>query len=75
MNNILLTGANGFLGGNILKNLKSSNKFIEIDLNNLDISNFKKCKDFFANKKIDIVIHAAAAKQLKVLKIQKNLLM
>ena len=62
MNNILLTGANGFLGGNILKNLKSSNKFIEIDLNNLDISNFKKCKDFFANKKIDIVIHAAAAK-------------
>ena len=51
MNNILLTGANGFLGGNILKNLKSSNKFIKTDLNNLDISNFKNVRIFLPIKK------------------------
>ena len=48
MNNILLTGANGFLIMEIYqKPPKSSNKFIKTDLNNLDISNFKKCKYFY----------------------------
>ena len=62
MKNILLTGANGFLGRNILKNLKSSNNILETDLHNLDITNFDKCEKFFKKRKIDVIIHAAAAK-------------
>lgn len=62
MNNILLTGANGFLGKNIVKNIEKTNNIIKTDINNLDITKFNSCRKFFKKKKIDLIIHAAAAK-------------
>ncbi|REC63122.1 hypothetical protein DRF65_07820 [Chryseobacterium pennae] len=64
---LLLTGASGFIGSRIFEELKtdfeitalsSSPKKIEfISLNLLDT---EACKDFFRNKKFDVIIHAAA---------------
>ena len=58
---ILVTGANGQLGGDVCRILKSQNKdFIPTDADTLDITDEKGVKAFFETHCIDAVIHCAA---------------
>ena len=74
---VLLTGATGFLGSNILKEI-NRNKNIEITTltrkkikikniktNNLDLYNLKKIKIFLKKEKFDRIIHAAWCNNFK----------
>lgn len=55
---ILLTGANGFLGNNILQKLNEYN-ITTLTRNELDLCNTKDTDNFFNNNKFDIVLHCA----------------
>lgn len=58
---ILVTGANGQLGGDVCSILKSQNKeCIPTDADTLDITDEKGVKAFFETHCIDAVIHCAA---------------
>ena len=58
---ILVTGANGQLGSDVCRILKSQNKdFIPTDADTLDITDEKGVKAFFETHCIDAVIHCAA---------------
>ena len=58
---ILVTGANGQLGGDVCRILKSQNKdCIPTDADTLDITDEKGVKAFFETHCIDAVIHCAA---------------
>lgn len=58
---ILVTGANGQLGSDVCKKLKSEKcEYIPTDAEALDITNKKKVNEFFESHKIDCIIHCAA---------------
>jgi dTDP-4-dehydrorhamnose reductase len=69
---ILITGANGFIGNNILIKLKSnkSNEIQGIDINqtdniqSIDVSNRNFFSRYLSNYKPDFIIHTAAIKDL-----------
>ena len=55
---ILLTGANGFLGNNILQKLDKY-EIIPITRNELDLCDTKAVDEFFTGKTFDVVLHCA----------------
>lgn len=58
---ILVTGANGQLGGDVCNYLKNCNvPFIGTDIDTLNITDIKSTKSFFALHNIDCIIHCAA---------------
>lgn len=58
---ILVTGANGQLGSDVCKILKSENRdFIPTDVDTLDITDKSEVEAFFEAHKINCVIHCAA---------------
>ena len=64
MKNILVFGANGFLGKNLIKSLNSYSNFENIyelnGKNDLDLTNYKELDNFLSNRKIDSIINCAA---------------
>lgn len=56
---ILLTGASGFIGRNLIENLSFKYQFITPSHQYLDLTDDKSLEDFFKNNEIEIVIHAA----------------
>lgn len=58
--NILITGANGFLGREFARLLSNTeHSIICTNRNNLDVTKEKHVADFFCNHDIDIVLHTA----------------
>ncbi len=58
---ILVTGANGQLGGDVCRILKDKGKaFLPTDTDTLDITDKESVETFFATHNIDAVIHCAA---------------
>lgn len=59
---ILVTGANGQLGSEIrlLANENKSDSFTFVDVDELDISDYKKLEIFFKKNKFEVVINCAA---------------
>jgi len=60
---ILIIGSGGFLGKNIVHNLKSKNynNFVEIKgKNDLDVANYSKLNSFFESNSFDYVINCSA---------------
>lgn len=55
---ILITGANGFIGNNLVSSLKD-HEVIGINRNDLDLNNRIEVDRFFKYKSFDIVIHCA----------------
>lgn len=63
MKNILVLGANGFLGKNIVNSLKNSNKenlHILSGKHDLDLTNYKELDNYLSNKNIDSIINCSA---------------
>ena len=59
---ILVTGSSGFLGGHIIKKLKSSNvKILSPSHKELDLTIGESCEDYFSNQKPELVIHCAGS--------------
>lgn len=58
---ILLTGANGFIGKNIIEQLDSHYDFLTPSHKELDLLKESKVNDYFATHHIDTVIHCAVA--------------
>ena len=62
MKNVLITGADGYVGSNLKKFIYQKNinyNFFFTDINNLNILDRNKVKEFFKKKKIHTVIHLA----------------
>ena len=59
--NILITGANGFIGRNLHKRLKENNNVFHTSRDNLNILDKSKVDEFFKINNIDIVIHTAVS--------------
>lgn len=58
---VLVTGANGQLGYDVVKRLKKNNiECLETDKNNLDITKKKQVKEIITKFKPNVVIHCAA---------------
>ena len=58
---VLVTGANGQLGFDVVKRLKSINaECLGVDRNDFDLTDELKTKKFIKEYKPDIVIHCAA---------------
>ena len=59
--NILITGANGFIGSNITKLLsKNVNfNFFKVDRNNIDLFSLNNIERYIEENQIDTVIHCA----------------
>lgn len=58
---VLVTGASGQLGIDVIKRLKLNNiDFLGTDRNNMDITNEKQVKDIVRDYSPDIIIHCAA---------------
>jgi len=58
--NILLTGANGFLGREFVRLFQETEyNLLATNRNSLDVSNTAEVDRFFANNKVDIVLHTA----------------
>ena len=58
---ILITGANGQLGYDFQRLFKSENiDFIATDVNDLDITDINKIREFVKDKNIDMIINCAA---------------
>jgi len=61
---VLVTGANGQLGYDVVTNLKENNKdnieCLGIDIEDVDITNEQNIKSFIINFKPDIIVHCAA---------------
>ena len=63
MKNILILGANGFLGKNIVNSFNNSNKknlHILSGKHDLDLTNYKELDHYLSNKNIDSIINCAA---------------
>jgi dTDP-4-dehydrorhamnose reductase len=82
MKTILITGASGFIGSSLAKGLKGY-RLIGVDLNACpdtnftlffkgDLCNKKFAQSMFSNNSIDIIIHAAALKNVKECERQKK---
>jgi len=56
----LITGANGQLGQEIIKEFKKKFVVIPTDTYNLDITNKKEVETFFTKEKPDVIVHCAA---------------
>jgi len=59
MKKVLLTGATGFVGKNIVEKLKINYNLIPIGSKDCDLRNQKDCEKILSEIKPDIVIHAA----------------
>jgi len=59
--NILITGANGFIGRNLHKRLKENNNVFHTSRDNLNILDKPKIDEFFKISNIDVVIHTAVS--------------
>jgi GDP-L-fucose synthase len=59
MKKILLTGASGFVGKNILEKLSSTYQVIDIGSKQCDLRQQTECENLIKNIKPDIIIHAA----------------
>lgn len=59
--NILVTGANGFVASNIIRELECSNLYniFKVTRNSLDLSKQEDVRFFVTNNKIDHIIHCA----------------
>ncbi|MEG6512191.1 dTDP-4-dehydrorhamnose reductase [Desulforamulus ruminis] len=57
---ILITGARGMLGQDLVKMLKDKNELILTGRDNLEITNYHQCNDVISYQKPDLVINAAA---------------
>lgn len=59
---VLITGANGFLGRNLLKklNYNSENDYLTPSSNHLNLTNHTSVMNYFNEHKPDIVVHLAA---------------
>ena len=58
---ILITGANGQLGYDFQRLFKTENiDFIATDVNDLDITDINKIREFVKDKNIDMIINCAA---------------
>src|SRR4030043_476607 len=57
---VLITGANGQLGQEIIKEFKKKFVVIPTDTYNLDITNKKEVETFFTKEKPDVIVHCAA---------------
>ena len=59
---ILVTGANGFLGGHIIEKLKNRNvQMLTPSHKELDLTQDKNCRDYFSKQRPHLVIHCAGA--------------
>lgn len=56
---VFLTGSNGFIGKNILENLKGKYLFYHPSHQELDLTNAIYVEDFLKSNPVDIVVHAA----------------
>jgi len=59
MKKVLLTGATGFVGKNIVKKLEANYNLIAIGTKQCDLRNQKDCENLISDIKPNIVIHAA----------------
>lgn len=57
--NVLITGANGFIGRNITEHLSSRHRIYSPSRTQLNLLNSSEVDQFFSKRKIDIVIHCA----------------
>lgn len=60
MKTIFITGANGFVGKNLLEQLQNKYKLLTPRRKELDLMDSNKVDDFFRKNKIDVVINCAA---------------
>jgi UDP-glucose 4-epimerase len=74
MNKILLSGANGFIGQNILGQLGNKHNFYYPSRQELDLLDSVKVKEYLAVNNFDLVIHAAGAGVSRLQVGQANLL-
>jgi GDP-L-fucose synthase len=58
---ILLTGANGFIGRNILESLSSRHNIIAVSHKEIDLKSCDAVEEFMRGQNFDAVIHSAAA--------------
>jgi dTDP-4-dehydrorhamnose reductase len=58
--NVLVTGAEGQLGSELVEILSPNYNIIPVDEKNFDITDFKSSNNFITNTKPEIIIHAAA---------------
>jgi GDP-L-fucose synthase len=66
--NILITGANGYVGKSIYCALKNVYNITCITRNDFDLTNLNCCSDWFYNKSFDVVIHTAAVGGSRLIK-------
>lgn len=57
---ILITGAKGILGSTLVKKLSSKHQVFSFDIEEMDITDFKKVLDIITSAKPEITIHCAA---------------
>lgn len=57
---ILITGAEGQLGSELVEILSQNNNIIAVDKKNFDISDFKATNNFVTNSRPNLIIHCAA---------------
>lgn len=57
---ILITGANGQLGSDLVETLSQEHNIIPVDKENFDISEFKAANNCITNIKPEVIIHPAA---------------
>jgi len=61
MKNVLITGANGFLGKAVLKEALLNNMFVlKPTSKELNLLNLNQCKNYFKKHNIDVILHMAA---------------
>lgn len=65
MKRILLTGATGFVGGNIIDELQKKYTIFAPKRHELDLSDISELETFIKNKKIDNIIHCANPTPIK----------
>lgn len=56
---VLITGAKGYIGDSLARGLSRKYDIYSITRDDLDLLDSQKCKDFFADKRYDVVIHCA----------------
>lgn len=56
---IAITGARGYVGSTLYKNLSLDNEVTSITRNEVDLTDYKSVDAYFADKQFDVVIHSA----------------